>query len=81
MGRSRQIKRADLFLVRVWTEGEESPGETEMRGRVQRTVSGETHYFRTWHELVALLAAMVEPEGSAANSQRLNAAIAPQDVP
>jgi len=81
MGRGRQIRRSDLFLVRVWTEDVEGRGEAEMRGRVQRTISGETHNFRTWPELVNLLAAMVEAERSAATGLSLEVAISPQDTP
>jgi hypothetical protein len=53
----QQARRSDLFLVRVWDEDPDS--DAELRGRVQRAVSGETHYFRNLPELAALLHSMM----------------------
>ena len=78
MDRSWQLKRSDLFLVRLWTE-EKSGGETEWHGRVQRTVNGETGYFRDWPQLVELLLAMVQAEQSAAKTQQVEAASSPEE--
>lgn len=45
-----------LFTVRVWRErvGDE---RTEMRGKVQHVLTGETRYFRDWQTLQAFVAA------------------------
>jgi hypothetical protein len=46
--------RTHLFTVRLWVEplGE---GEEELRMQVRHLLSGETHYFREWSEVVAFL--------------------------
>jgi hypothetical protein len=62
MSQSRHPRRTDLFLVRIWTgEGTQTPpdGEIPCRGRVQRTVDGESHEFEDWEGLVAALASML----------------------
>lgn len=43
-----------LFTVRVWRErvGDE---RTEMRGKVQHVLTGETRYFRDWQTLHAFV--------------------------
>jgi hypothetical protein len=60
----RQPGRSDLFLVRLWV-GEEGDGEREWRGKVQRAVTGEAHYFRDWPELADLLLTMLRGKRSA----------------
>ena len=65
---SRQYKRADLFLVRVWThdtgEGDnEGDGryKVECQGKVQRVVDGESHQFDNLQALADTLLAMLSP--------------------
>ncbi len=48
-----------LFTVRLWSQ-DLGDGRTEWRGKVQHVLSGETHYFRAWAELVERLASIVE---------------------
>lgn len=43
-----------LFTVRIWAEDVE-PARIEWRGQVRLVSSGETHYFRDWQSMVALL--------------------------
>jgi hypothetical protein len=50
--------RSHLFTVRLWLE-ELGDGRAEWRGQVQHVTSGETHYFREWSALLALLLAML----------------------
>lgn len=69
MGGGRQLKRSDLFLVRLWAE-EASDGEKEWRGKVQKAVSGEAHQFRDWPELVNLLLEMAGGRGPEGGGQR-----------
>jgi hypothetical protein len=52
-------KRSQLFTLRVWSE-EVDGGDIEWRGKVQRTVSRETLYFREWEALLSFLRAPVE---------------------
>jgi len=60
MSIGRQRERSDLFLVRLWADGS-GAGGMEWRGKVQRAVSGEAHYFHDWPEMVELLLAMLPP--------------------
>jgi hypothetical protein len=62
MGRSRQTKRSELFLVRLWLD-EATDGEIEWRGKVQRAVTGEAYYFQDLPQLPELLRLMM-PDGS-----------------
>jgi hypothetical protein len=70
MSTYRHLRRADLFLVRVWVEdaagdeedaGERSDGSTQVAwcGRVQRVVDGEAHEFSGLQGLVDSLSAML----------------------
>ncbi len=61
MGIVRQMKRSDLFLVRlrVMEAGEE---KTEWQGHVQRATGGEIHQFHDLAELADLLRSMM-PDG------------------
>lgn len=45
-----------LFTVRVWRE-RVGDGRTEMRGKVQHVLTGETRYFRDWQTLRAFVSA------------------------
>jgi hypothetical protein len=47
-----------LFLVRVW-RGDVSQGQQAWRGKVQHAVSGESHHFDDWAEMLAWLVAML----------------------
>jgi len=58
----RQPKRSDLFLVRIWVS-ESTGGETEWRGKVQRSVSGEARYFYDLPELADILRSMMTGQG------------------
>lgn len=71
MSRFRRFKDTDLFIIRMWAEevGDEEMGDgagrrpTELRGKVQRVVDGESHQFDSWQALVELLQAMVSERG------------------
>ena len=58
MSQKSQYRRSSLFLVRLWTE-KSSEGEEEWCGRVQRTVDGEAHYFRSLASLTEVLFLML----------------------
>src|SRR5438046_1716454 len=58
MDSSQPHHHSQLFTVRLWLE-DLGDGRTEWRGQVQQVISGETHYFREWSALIALLLAMV----------------------
>jgi len=57
---SQQQHPSHLFTVRLWLE-DLGDGLAEWRGQVQHVLSGETHYFRQWETLLALLLAMLPP--------------------
>lgn len=73
--RRRNLRRTDLFLVRVWTEGAttlidargledaakstDASGHGDWSGSVQRVVDGEARQFKGWQSLVDTLAAML----------------------
>ena len=50
----RQVSHSQLFLVRLRTEAG-GDGQFEWYGKVQHVLSGETHYFLEWRELVDIL--------------------------
>jgi hypothetical protein len=54
----RQQYQSHLFTVRLWLE-DLGDGRAEWRGQLQHVLSGETHYFRQWETLLALLRAML----------------------
>jgi hypothetical protein len=56
-----QQHHSQLFTVRLWAE-DLGDGLVEWRGKVQHVSSGEAHYFRDWHVLIALLQAMVSDD-------------------
>ncbi|HEU5098264.1 MAG TPA: hypothetical protein VFU22_04565, partial [Roseiflexaceae bacterium] len=56
----RQQHQSYLFTVRLWLENL-GDGRAEWRGQLQHVLSGETHYFREWETLLALLLAMLPP--------------------
>jgi hypothetical protein len=56
----RQQHYSHLFTVRLWLENL-GDGRAEWRGQLQHVLSGETHYFREWETLIALLLAMLPP--------------------
>jgi hypothetical protein len=71
MSDHRNLKRTDLFLIRMWTTeerdvsgGSEKSG-TEWRGKVQRVVDGESHQFDGWQGLADLLAEMLSKSSGA----------------
>ncbi len=53
---------SQLFLLRVWLDG--GPGENDWHGRVQHSVTGEAHPFRTCAELRRLIHDMMTPARS-----------------
>jgi hypothetical protein len=63
------LRRADLFVVRLWRRDAGGPGEAaaepdkvggaQWQGRVQRAVSGEAHAFQGWRGLIDVLEAML----------------------
>ncbi len=50
---------SQLFLLRVWLD--DVPGEKDWHGRVQHSVTGEAHPFRTCAELRRLIREMMAP--------------------
>jgi hypothetical protein len=59
----RNLRRTDLFLVRMWTQdASDGSGTSEWHGRVQRVVDGESRQFDNWQTLVAALSAMLSAE-------------------
>jgi hypothetical protein len=67
----RQHYRSHLFTVRLWAE-DLGDGRAEWRGQVQHVLSGETHYFREWPTLLALLQAMLPAETDSAPDGQLH---------
>jgi hypothetical protein len=51
--------RTHLFTVRLWIEplGDQ---QSEVRMQVKHLLSGETHYFRTWADVMAFLLAKIQ---------------------
>ncbi len=50
---------SQLFLLRVWLDDE--PSENDWHGRVQHSVTGEAHSFRTGAELRRIIRNMMTP--------------------
>ncbi len=56
----RRLRRANLFLVRLWTEQTaDDRGAEVWCGKVQRVLDGEAHRFENWQGLVSALVQMV----------------------
>jgi len=72
----RQQHQSHLFTVRVWLENL-GDGRTEWRGQLQHVLSGETHYFREWPRLIALLRAMLPPAEADSAADALNEHVRP----
>ena len=53
---------SQLFLLRVWLD--DASSENNWHGRVQHSVSGEAHYFRTCAELRRIIRDMMTPTQS-----------------
>jgi len=53
---------SQLFLLRVWLD--DASSENNWHGRVQHSVSGEAHYFRTCAELRRIIRDMMAPTQS-----------------
>ncbi len=46
MNPRRQLKRSNLFVVRIWTHDEDDrEGAIKWEGQVRRAVDGEAHHF------------------------------------
>ncbi len=75
MDTSRQ-HQSHLFTVRLWVENL-GDGRAEWRGQVQHVLSGETHYFRDWSRLIALLRALLPPAATDSAPDALNEHISP----
>jgi hypothetical protein len=58
MSTKRQHGRSQLFLVRLWPEGERE-GSTYWAGQVQHPVTGEAHPFHGCPQLIEVLLAMM----------------------
>jgi len=71
-----QQHHSHLFTVRVWLE-DLGDGHAEWRGQVQHVLSRETHYFREWPVLLALLRAMLPPAEADSAPDALNEHIDP----
>jgi hypothetical protein len=61
METGRRYKGSNLYLVRLWAKDADknSNNSVEWRGRVQRVVDGESHEFKSLHDLVDLLSVML----------------------
>lgn len=60
MSADPQLRRTDLFLVRVWTRGRDaSTGKPTWSGHVQRVVDGELYHFDSPQALTLLLGDML----------------------
>jgi hypothetical protein len=80
-----RYNRMHLFLIRVWHEPG-SDSATELHGRLQRVVSGETRAFVGLDGLSALLEELVTPKAHHAQAHREQmetpfAATPPSDEP
>ncbi|MFL5805420.1 MAG: hypothetical protein ACJ8CR_27250 [Roseiflexaceae bacterium] len=71
-----QQQHSHLFTVRLWVENL-GDGQAEWRGQVQHVLSGETHYFRDWSRLIALLWAMLPPAEADSAPDVLNEHVRP----
>ena len=81
MDAGRQQHQSHLFTVRLWLE-DLGDGRAEWRGQVQHVLSGETHYFREWEALLALLRAMLPTAEANPAADAMNEHINPtQRVP
>ena len=69
-------QHSHLFTVRLWME-DLGDGRAEWRGQVQHVLSGETHYFREWPTLLALLRAMLPPAAADSAPDALNEHVGP----
>ena len=58
MNRKQPRPSSHLFTVRLWAE-QLGSGQTEIRGKVQHVLSGETYYFRHWSALLIYLTTKV----------------------
>ncbi|MEO8289026.1 MAG: hypothetical protein ABI670_21655 [Chloroflexota bacterium] len=53
MSPRRQLKRSNLFVLRIWTQETSNREEvTRWEGEVRRAVDGEAHHFRDLHGLL-----------------------------
>ncbi len=62
----QHLKRANLYLVRVWNEDGsvgDGGGAATWHGRVQRVVDGESHPFNNWQDLINVLQEMLAGGG------------------
>ncbi len=50
---------SQLFLLRVWRS--DTPGQNDWQGKLQRAVTGETHYFKSWEDLRRILSGITSP--------------------
>jgi len=63
--RHEQVRRSELFTVRLWRE-DLGDNQVEWRGKVQHVQGGEAFYFREWPMLIAALLKMLPgPESPA----------------
>jgi hypothetical protein len=63
MDQAQLPSHTHLFTVRVWLE-DLGAGQREWRGEVHEVVSGESHYFRDWPTLIAILQALLPSPAS-----------------
>jgi len=71
-----QQYQSHLFTVRLWLE-DLGDGRAEWRGQVQHVLSGETHYFREWEALLALLQGMLPPAEADSAADAINEHVRP----
>ena len=71
MTRRNNLRRSELFLVRLWLE-EADDGATEWHGKAQRAVSGEKGYFHNSSELLNVLSEMLSASGGPRDMKRKN---------
>ncbi len=58
MDQSPFTRDSYLFTVRLWAEPA-AHESTEWRGQLRLISSGETHYFRDWQSMLALLRSLL----------------------
>lgn len=65
----RQIKRSNLFVLRIWTqEGDDQESDARWQGQVKRAVDGAAHHFDDWQGLVGWLVDNLEGNPTLKNS-------------
>jgi hypothetical protein len=58
MDTNKHSTESSLFLVRLWSE-QTPEGEPRWSGKVQQVVTGESHVFHSWPEMVSAMQGML----------------------